>query len=158
MSNSLWVHGLQDARRPYPSLSWSLLILTSIESVMTSNRLILCCLFFFCLQSFPALGSFPVSQLFPSSGQSTRASALVLTMNILLISLVLTGPCCPTDSQESSTALVWKYQFFSAQHDLWSNSHIHIWLLEKPQLWLYGPLSVKWCLCFLISSVGLSKV
>ena len=24
------------------------------------------------------------------------------------------------------------------------------WLLEKPQLWLYGPLSAKWCLCFLI--------
>ena len=26
---------------------------------------------------------------------------------------------------------------------LWSNSHLHIWLLEKPQLWLDGPLSAK---------------
>ena len=37
--------------------------------------------FFFCLQSFPALGSFPVSQLFASGGQSIGASASVLPMN-----------------------------------------------------------------------------
>ena len=37
-----------------------------------------------CLQSFPALGSFPLSQFFPSGGQSTgtSASASVLPMNI----------------------------------------------------------------------------
>ena len=34
-----------------------------------------------------------------------------------------------------------------AQPSLWSNSHICIWLLEKPQLWLYGPLLAKWYLC-----------
>ena len=28
--------------------------------------------------------------------------------------------------------------------------YIHTWLLERPQLWLDGPLSIKWCLCFLI--------
>ena len=39
---------------------------------------------------------------------------------------------------------------------LWSNSHIHPWLLEKPQLWLDGPLSAKWCFCFLIWCLGLS--
>ena len=39
-------------------------------------------LFFFCLQSFPALGSFPGSQLFTSGGQSIAASASVLTVNI----------------------------------------------------------------------------
>ena len=36
----------------------------------------------FCPPSFPASGSFPVSQLFPSRGQSTGASASVLLMNI----------------------------------------------------------------------------
>ena len=36
---------------------------------------------------------------------------------------------------------------------LWSSSHIHTWLLEKP---LYGPLLAKWCLCFLICCLGLS--
>ena len=39
---------------------------------------------------------------------------------------------------------------FHFQPSLWSNSHIHTWLLEKPYLWLYGPLLAKQCLCFLI--------
>ena len=47
----------------------------SIESVMPSNHLILCYPFLLCPQSFPASGSFPVSQLFTSSGQSIGASA-----------------------------------------------------------------------------------
>ena len=55
----------------------------SIESVMPSNHLILCHPAFFCPQSFPASGSFQMSQLFASGGQSTRvsASASVLPMN-----------------------------------------------------------------------------
>ena len=61
---------------------WSLLTLMSIESVMPSNHLILCCPLL--LQSFPALGSFPVSQFFASGGLSIGASvfAPILTMNI----------------------------------------------------------------------------
>ena len=31
-----------------------------------------------------------------------------------------------------SNTTIWKHQFFSTQHFLWSNSHIHTWLLEKP--------------------------
>ena len=42
-------------------ISWSLLRLMSIESVTPSNHLILCCPFSFCLQSFPASSSFPMS-------------------------------------------------------------------------------------------------
>ena len=38
----------------------------------------------------------------------------------------------------------------------WSSSHIYTWLLGKPELWLDGPLSAKWCLCFLIWFLGLS--
>ena len=45
-----------------------------------------------------------------------------------------------------------KHQFFSAQLSSESNSHIHTWLLEKPELWLHGPLLAKQCLCFLIMS------
>ena len=45
---------------------------------------------------------------------------------------------------------VQKYQFFGAQLSLWSNSHIHTWLLEKSELWLDGPLLAKLCLCFLV--------
>ena len=59
-----------------------------------------------CLQSFPALESFPMSQFFASGGQSIGAStsASVLPMNIqdwFPLGLVW-SPCSPGDSQESS--------------------------------------------------------
>ena len=65
--------------------------------------------FSFCLQSFPASGSFPVSQLFVSGGQiiAVSASASVLPMNTQgWFSLGLTGwsPCRLRDPQESSLA------------------------------------------------------
>ena len=62
----------------------NLLKLMSIESVMPSNHLILCCSLLLLPQSSPASGSFPVSQLFESGGQSTgtSASASVLPVNI----------------------------------------------------------------------------
>jgi hypothetical protein len=59
-------------------------------------------------------------------------------------------------SRVFSRTTIWKHQLFSAQSSLWSNSHIFTWLLEKPQLWLDGPLLAKWCLCFLICHLGLS--
>ena len=49
-----------------------------------------------------------------------------------------------------------KASIFVFQLSLWSNSHICTWLLEKPQLWQYGPLSAKWYCCFLICYLGLS--
>ena len=57
--------------------------LMSIESVMPSNHLILCCPLLSQLQSFPASGSFPMSQPFASDGQSVGVSDLisVLPMN-----------------------------------------------------------------------------
>ena len=66
------------------TISQSSLKLMSIESVMPSNCLILCHPFSSCLQSFPASGSFPMSWVFASGGQSIEisASASVLSMNI----------------------------------------------------------------------------
>ena len=64
------------------TISQSLLKLMSIESVMPSNHLVLCHPFSSCLQSFPASGSFPMSQLFASGGQSIGTSASILPMNI----------------------------------------------------------------------------
>ena len=66
------------------TVAWSLLKLMCIELVMPSIHLILCHPFCFCLQSFPAPGSFPVSQPLVSGGQSIGASALasVLPMTI----------------------------------------------------------------------------
>ena len=55
---------------PVLTVPRSLLKFTSIELVMPSNHLVLFSPFFSCPQSFPTSGSFPMSQLFESSGQS----------------------------------------------------------------------------------------
>ena len=120
------------------TISQSLLKLTSIESMMPSNHLILCHPFSSCPQSFPVSRSFPTNQLFASGGQSIGVSALAsaLPVNIpdwfplrltSLISLQSKGR-----SRVFSNTTVQKHQFFSIQLSLWSNSHIHTWLLEKP--------------------------
>ena len=66
------------------TIAWSFLKFMPIESVMLSNHPSSAALFSFCLQSSPASGSFPMSQLFfPSGGQSigalTSASADLVT-------------------------------------------------------------------------------
>ena len=63
---------------------------------------------------------------------------------------------CKGLSRVFSNTTVQKHQFFGTQPSLWSSSHIRTRLLEKPYLWLYGPLLAKWCLCFLIPCLGLS--
>ena len=91
---------------------------------------------FFCLQSFPASGSFLMTWLFTSGGQRIRASASVLPMNIQgWFSLGLTGLISLLSKGLSgvfSSATVRKHQFFSTQPSLCSSSHIHAWLLERP--------------------------
>ena len=89
-------------------------------------------------QSFPASGSFPMSQLFTWSGQSIGASAStsVLPMNTQdwsplgwtgWISLQSKGL-----SRVFSNTTIQNHQFFGAQLSSQSNSHIHTWPLEKP--------------------------
>ena len=74
------------------TISWSLLKLMSIESVMPSSHRILCCPLLLLPSVFPASGSFLMSQLFTSGGQSIGASASVLSMNIQVwFPLGLTG-------------------------------------------------------------------
>ena len=51
------------------------------------------------------------------------------------------SPCCPRDSQESFPIPQFKsMNSLALGFFLWSNSHVHIWLLENPQLWVDGPL------------------
>ena len=91
-----------------------------------------------CPQSFPASRSFQMSQLFASGGQSiaVSTSTSVPPMNTQdwsplgwtgWISLQSKG-----HSRVFSNTTVQKHQFFNPQPSLWSNSHIHTWLLEKP--------------------------
>ena len=66
------------------TIFWSLLKVMSIESVMPSDHLTTFAIFSSCLLSFPASGTFPMSQLFTSHGQSigALASASVLPVSI----------------------------------------------------------------------------
>ena len=129
--------------------SQSLLKLMSFDLVMPSNHLILCHPRLLLLSIFPESGSFQKSQFFTSGGQSigASASASVLPMTIQdWFPLGLAGLISLQSKELSrvfSNTTVQKHKFFGTQLSFWSNSHIHIWLLEKPQLWLYTPLSVK---------------
>ena len=134
VSNSLWPHEPQHARPPCPSPTpgvYSNLYLSSwwCHPAISSSVVP----FSSCPQSLPASGSFLMSQLFASGGQSigVSASASVLPMNtqdwsplgwIGWISLQSKGL-----SRVFSKATVQKHQFFGAQLSLQSNSHIHTW-------------------------------
>ena len=143
-------HGLQHARVPCPSPSPSICsnscpVSQWYHPTISSSVIP----FSSCLQSFPTSGSFPMNQLFTSVGQhiGALASASVLPMNIQgwfplgltgVISLQFKGL-----SRVLSNTTVQRHQFFGAQPFLFSRCHIHTWLLEKPQLWLYRPLQAK---------------
>ena len=85
----------------------------------------------------PASCSFLLSPLFALGGQSIRATASVLPMNIQgwfplgLIGLILLSKGL---SRVFSSTTIWKHQFFGTQP---SSSHIHTSLQEKSQFWLY---------------------
>ena len=138
VSESLQPHGLQHNRLPCPSptpgvysdsypLSWWCHPTISTSLVPFSS----------CLKSFPASGSFQMSQYFASGGQSigVSASASVLPVNTQDWSSEWTG-WIPLQSKGLSRVFsnttVQKHQFFGAQLSSQSNSHIHTWLLEKP--------------------------
>ena len=129
--------------------SWSPPKHMSIESVMSSNLLILC---------HPLL---LLPSIVPSIKVFSNESALRIrwpkywsfSFNISLsnehqdwsplgwtgwITLQRKGL-----SRVFSNTTVQKHQFFGAQLFSQSNSHIHTWLLEKPQPWLDGPLLTK---------------
>ena len=128
MSDSLWPQELQHARPPCPSLfpracsnscplsQWYHPTVSSFVVPFSS-----------CLQSFPSLMSFPMSQLLASGGQSIGASASVLPMTIQdwfplrligLISLLSKGL-----SRVFSSISIGKHQFFGTQPSLCSSSH-----------------------------------
>ena len=146
MSNSLRPHGLQHTRPPClsptpgvnsnsrPLSQWCHTTISPSVIPFSSH-----------LQSFPASGSFQMTQFFASGGQSIgiSASASVLPVNIQdWFPLGWTGWLSLQSkglSRVFSNTTVQKHQFFGAQLSLWSNSHIHTWLLEKPQPWLADP-------------------
>ena len=115
MSNSLRLHGLQHARpscpSPTPGVYSNLCPLSRWYHPTISSSVIP---FSSCPQSFPASGSFQMSQFFASSGQGigVSASTSVLPMNIQnwfpLGNFLVGFPCSPGDSQESSPTAQFK--------------------------------------------------
>ena len=138
MSDSLWPHESQHTRppcpsptpgvypKPCPSNRWCQPAISSSVIPFSS-----------CPQSFPALGSFAMSQLFAWGGQSigVSVSASVLPMNTQDWShLGWTGWIFLQPKglwRVFSNTTIQNHQFFSTQLSSPSNSHVHTWLLEK---------------------------
>ena len=154
MSDCLQSHELQHTRifcpplspGAYPNsslLSWCWYLTISFSAIPFS----------FCLQSFPASGSFPMRRLFPSGGQiiGTLASASVLPVNIRgRFPLGLTGLICLLSKgllRVFSNTTAQKHQFFSTQPSLWSNSHV---TTGKTIALTMQTFVSKWCFCFVI--------
>ena len=136
VSDSLWPLGLQGASLSLPTprvYSNSYPLSRWCHSTISSSVIP-----FSHPQSFPASGSFQMSRLFAWGGQSIRASASasVLPMNNQdWFPLGWTGWSSLQSKRLSrvfSNTTVQKHQFFGTQLSLYSNSHIHRWLLEKP--------------------------
>ena len=150
VSNSLPPHESQHTRTPCPSPTpglcsnscplsrWCHPTISSSVVPFSSH-----------LQSFSDSGSFQMSQLFTSGGQSIgfSASASVLPVNTQdWFPLGWTGWISLQSKELSrvfSNTTVQKHQFFGAQLSSQSNSNIHTWLLEKPWPRLDGPLLTK---------------
>ena len=156
MSDSLWPHGPQHARLPCPSptprvhstscpLSWWCHPTISSSVAPFSS----------CPWSFPASGSFPMSQVFESSGQSIGASASVFPMNIQgWFPLGWTGfdLLAPEDSQESSPTPQFKstnslalslvyVPALTSVHDRWKNRSFDYWTHTHTStpFWIFSP-------------------
>ena len=154
MSNSLQPHGQHHANISCPSPSprvcsnscplsqWCHSTISS-SVVPFSSR----------LQSFPASGSFPMSWLFSSGGQSIGSFSFSISpSNFSICAAKVSTYINPSNEYSGliSFRMDWsdltnqgtlkrllqhhslKDQFFGARLSLWSNSHIHTWLLEKP--------------------------
>ena len=149
MSNSLRPHGLQHARPPCPSPT-PRVYPNSCPSSQWCHPTISSSVvpFFSHLQSFPALGSFQMSQLFTSGGQSNGVSALasVLPMNIQdwspfgwtgWISFLSKGLSGVLQHHSSKASILRHSAFFIIQL-----SHPYL-TTGKTILWQDGPLLAK---------------
>ena len=138
VSDSLRPYGLQHTRPPCPSPTPGAYSNSCPLSRWCHPTISSSVVPFSCSQSFPASGSFQMSKLFASGGQSigVSASTPVLPMNTQDWSpLECTGWTSLQSKGLSRIFLnttVQKHQFFGTQLSSQSNSHIHTWLPEKP--------------------------
>ena len=155
MSNTLWPYGRQHAGPPCPSPT------PRLRLKKKSNHLILCCRLLLLPSIFSSIRVFskesvlcirwPKHCSFSSSiSPSNEHPGLISFRMDWLDLLSVQGTLQSLLQHHSSKAsILWLSAFF------WSNSHIHIWLLEKHN-WLYRPLLAKQYLCFLICWLSFS--
>ena len=148
---SLWLFrqsGISDSlRTPWTAarqsslsstISQSLLKLMSIESKTPPNNFIFCRPLLLLLSVFPSIRDFsnesalcirwPKYWSFSFSISPFSEYSGLIFFRIDWFDLL----AVPWTLKIFSSTTVWKHQFFGAQPSLWSNSHIHTWLLEKP--------------------------
>ena len=138
MSNSLRPHGLQPAWppsiSPIPGVYSNSCPLSRwchpsiLSSVVPFSS---------CPQSFPVSGSFPISQFFTSSAKVLEFQLQHQSFQWIFRLISFRMDCWISLQSKGlsrvfSNNIVQKHQFFDTQLPLWSNSHIYIWLLEKP--------------------------
>ena len=138
LCNCLQPHGLPSQASLSWTISSSLLKLISIKSVMPSNHLILDCPLLLPPSIFPSIGvfynesalriSWPKYWSFSFSISPSSEYSGLICFRIEWFDLLAPKGL----SRVFSNITVWRCQFFGTQHSLWSNFHIHTWLLEKP--------------------------
>ena len=134
------------------TVSWSLLKLLCIESVMLFNHVILCHPLLLLPSMSPSIRVFSNElaphtkwpkychfryHISPSNEYSGLISFRIDWLDLHADSLRISKRF----SRVFSNTTIGKHQFFSTQPSLWSSSHIYTWLLEKPWFWLQRPLS-----------------
>ena len=134
MSDYLWPRGLQRTRLPCPSLSPWALPQTCLLSQWCHPAISSCLPLLLLLSVFPSIRVFssesalhirwPKYWSFSFSISPSREYSGLISFRIDWFDLLT----------------VWKRQFFNAQPSLWSNSHIHTWLLLLSLIYKYGYL------------------
>ena len=138
LSDSLWPHESQHARPPCLSPTPGVHSNSRLSSLWCHPAISSSVIpFSSCPQSLPASESFPMSQHFAWSGQSTGVSALasILPKNTKVWSPLEWTGWISLQSKGLSRVFnttVQKHQLFGTQLSSQSNSHIHTWPLEKP--------------------------
>ena len=144
------------------TISQSLLICMSFESVMVSKHFIFCHPFLLSPSIFPSITVFSNKSAllirwpkywsfsFNISPSNEHPGLISFRMDWLNLLAVQGTPKSLLQHHSSKTSTL------QCSTSLQSNSCIWTWLQEKPELWLYGPLSVKWWFCFLIHYLGWS--
>ena len=115
---------------------------------IASNHFILSCLLLLLPSVFPNVGVFSIESALPmrwpkywsfSISPSNEYSGLISFKIEWFDFLAVQGTLKSLLQHQCSKASIFQHSAF-----LWSSSHIRTWLLERPQSWLYGPLSAKW--------------